>query len=87
MCLLACSRTCFLQFCVKASFFVDSVSDIRLKCDDANAQVDFCTSDSEPTQKHAMAVLTALLEMLRDEPPPSMDDEAEDGGDTNGGEQ
>lgn len=49
--------------------------------------MDFCTSDSEPTQKHAMAVLTALLEMLRDEPPPSMDDEAEDGGDTNGGEQ
>lgn len=30
--------------------------------------VQFCMDESEPTQLHAMAVLSALLEMLRDEP-------------------
>ena len=29
--------------------------------------VEFCTSESEPTRVHAMAVLTALLELMREE--------------------
>ena len=36
--------------------------------------VGYCSSDSPPTQLHAMAVLTAFLDMLRDEP--AEDDDA-----------